>query len=194
MTGRERPEARTVEERAGRASPGVGDLVVQIAAHLGERGARVALAESCTGGGVMRALTDLPGSSGWFVGGVVAYADPVKRSLLGVPDRLLRAEGAVSEGVAVAMAEGVRTRLGAEYGVAVTGVAGPGGGSPEKPVGTVWLAIARSGGTRTLRVRLPGDRAEVRARTIREALALLLQELQGTAEATEQGPTTPTRT
>ena len=107
---------------------------------------RIAVAESCTGGGLLSRLTDVPGSSAWVLGGVVAYANDVKVEQLGVPAALIAAHGAVSESVAQAMAEGVRERLRADVGVAITGIAGPDGGSPEKPVGTV--VIATTGPTR----------------------------------------------
>ena len=109
------------------------------------RGLRLATAESCTGGLVAARLTSVPGSSASFVGGVVAYADEVKRSELDVPEALLAEHGAVSAEVAEAMAEGARRRLGADVAVAVTGVAGPGGGTPEKPVGLVYLHARRAG-------------------------------------------------
>jgi nicotinamide-nucleotide amidase len=113
----------------------VGDL-------LRERGWRIAVAESCTGGLLLGRLTDIPGSSGWVAGGVVAYANDVKTAMLGVPASMIDVQGAVSEPVAVAMAEGVRTRLVADVGVSVTGIAGPGGGSTAKPVGTVVVAVS----------------------------------------------------
>ena len=114
---------------------------------LRERGARVAVAESCTGGLIATKLTDVPGSSEYFVGGVVAYADTAKQSLLGVPDALIAQHGAVSEPVARAMAEGARARFGADLAIATTGISGPGGGSEAKPVGLVHLALADAEGT-----------------------------------------------
>jgi len=138
---------------------------------------RVAVAESCTGGLVMGRLTDVAGSSAWFVGGVVAYANEVKTSTLGVAPSLIATHGAVSEPVAAAMAEGVRRLLGAEFGLAITGIAGPTGGSPEKPVGTVVIALAHEKGTLTRTLRLGGDRPMVRQHSVVAVLELLRQTL-----------------
>lgn len=136
---------------------------------LRARGLRVAVAESCTGGLVLARLTDVPGSSGWVIGGIVAYDNDVKVRELGVAPELLREHGAVSEPVARAMAEGVRTRLGADVGVAVTGIAGPSGGTAEKPVGTVVIAVAAAAETaRTF--SFPGDRPTVRQHAVAAAL------------------------
>jgi nicotinamide-nucleotide amidase len=143
--------------------------------------ARVTLgtAESCTGGLVAAALTEVPGSSAAFVGGVVSYANDVKTGLLGVPEVTLAASGAVSEPVVRAMAEGARRSLGADLTVAVSGVAGPGGGSDAKPVGTVWFAVSDATGTHSETVRYPGDRAAVRMRSTARALDLLRLRLDG---------------
>lgn len=122
-------------------------------------GATVALAESCTGGMVATALTAVPGSSGYFLGGVVSYADEAKRDLLGVDAAVLAAHGAVSAQVARAMAEGARARFGASVAAAVTGIAGPDGGSDEKPVGLTYVAVADDSGVDVRRVVWPGDRA-----------------------------------
>jgi PncC family amidohydrolase len=123
------------------------------------RGTTVALAESCTGGMVAAALTAVPGSSGYFLGGVVSYADEAKRDLLGVDGTVLAAHGAVSAQVARAMAEGARARFGASVAAAVTGIAGPDGGSDEKPVGLTYVAVADDAGVDVRRVVWPGDRA-----------------------------------
>jgi nicotinamide-nucleotide amidase len=133
----------------------------------------LAAAESCTGGLVAARLTDIPGSSDVFMGGVVAYSDAVKRERLGVPDDLLNRYGAVSAEVAAAMASGVRAAFGADAAVAVTGIAGPGGGTPEKPVGLVHLSAASPAGELRHELRLPGDRAEIRERAAVAALHLL---------------------
>lgn len=138
------------------------------------RGWSVAAAESCTAGLVLTALTDVPGSSRYVLGGVVAYADRVKRELLGVPAALLAEEGAVSEGAARAMAEGVARVTGAEVGIAITGIAGPAGGTLTKPVGTVWFAVTTPGGPAWAgRAHFEGDRAAVREQAARHALELL---------------------
>jgi nicotinamide-nucleotide amidase len=144
---------------------------------LSERRLTLATAESCTGGLVAERLTRVPGSSAYFVGGVVAYSDAVKTALLGVPAALLAEHGAVSEPVARAMAEGARRALGCDWALAVTGVAGPGGGSDEKPVGTVDLAWAGPGVTDHRRVRFLGARERVRALSAQAVLEGLRRRL-----------------
>jgi nicotinamide-nucleotide amidase len=147
----------------------VGDL-------LRERGLRIAAAESCTAGLLLGRLTEVPGSSGWVVGGIVAYDDAVKIEQLGVPPGLLEAHGAVSEPVAVAMAEGVRSRLSADIGIGVTGIAGPDGGTETKPVGMVVIAMAGvSPSVRTL--KFPGDRRMVRQFSTAAALDMVRRAL-----------------
>jgi nicotinamide-nucleotide amidase len=140
---------------------------------LRERGLTLATAESCTGGLVGARLTDVPGSSDVYVGGVVAYADQVKREQLGVPAELLATHGAVSAETAAAMAEGARTRLGADVAVSVTGIAGPGGGSEEKPVGLVHLHAVGPAGELSRRFDFPGDRETIRRRATVGALHLV---------------------
>lgn len=154
-----------------------GDAADALNEALARRGKRVAVAESCTGGLVAKRITDLAGSSRVFVGGVIAYADGVKVRDLGVSPDDLRREGAVSEPVARQMALGVAQRFGVEAGIGVTGVAGPGGGTSEKPVGTVWIAVSVDGDVRTQRLSLVGDRQAVRERAAQEALAHLLRML-----------------
>lgn len=143
---------------------------------LARRGGTVAVAESLTGGLLGAALTDMPGSSATFRGGVVAYATDLKETLVGVPGPLLEAEGPVSAQVAAAMAAGVRDRLGATYGVAVTGVAGP---DPQNghPPGTVFVAVAGPADGRVHELALPGDRAQIRAAVVRAALEMLREAL-----------------
>ena len=161
------------------------DIARQVAAladALTRRGASVAVAESCTGGWVAKALTDQPGSSAWFGWGVVSYANAAKTELLGVPAPVLEAHGAVSEPVVRAMAEGVRARSGAEFGIATSGVAGPGGGSPDKPVGMVWAAWAGPDGTTAAVREFPGDRAAVRRATVDWVLGRLTARLAGAGE------------
>jgi len=137
-------------------------------------GRTVAVAESCTGGGLGAALTAIPGSSGAFVGGVIAYSDELKRRLLGVEADTLARHGAVSGETAAEMAAGVREACAADWGVAVTGIAGPEGGSADKPVGTVWGGVAGpERAPSTIRWRFEGDRAAVRAATVDAALELL---------------------
>lgn len=137
------------------------------------RGQRLAVAESCTGGLIAARITAVPGASDVFVGGVVAYADAVKSDLLDVPAATLEAHGAVSEETVRAMAEGAQRRFDAAATIAVAGIAGPGGGTPEKPVGTVWLAARLGANTRTVKRVFPGDRGEIRARAAQAALDLL---------------------
>ncbi len=149
-----------------------------LAARLRERHATVALAESCTGGALGKRLTDRPGSSGYVLGGVISYANAVKRDVLGVPEAVLTEHGAVSRPVAAAMAEGARRATGATYALSVTGVAGPEGGTPEKPVGLVFLACAGPGGTKVLREHFPGDRGSVRDWSVVRALHLLREVLE----------------
>lgn len=144
---------------------------------LTARGEALATAESCTGGMIGARLTGRPGASTWYAGGVVSYADAVKESALGVPGALLAAHGAVSAEVAAAMAEGARLRLGVEWGLAVTGIAGPGGGSADKPVGLVHVAVSGPDGTFTRELQLHGDRERVRQRTATIALHLLREAL-----------------
>ncbi len=144
---------------------------------LTERGLTLAVAESCTGGLVGHRVTGVPGSSACFRGGVIAYHNEVKASLLAVPEDLLEREGAVSEAVALAMAAGVRERLAADLGLAVTGVAGPTGGTPEKPVGLVYVALADAAGARSQRHLWSGDRWQNKERSAEAALQLLKEYL-----------------
>jgi nicotinamide-nucleotide amidase len=145
-----------------------------VLAALRARGRMLATAESCTGGLIAASLTAIAGSSDVVDRGFVTYSNAAKHEMLGVDTALIAAHGAVSEPVARAMAEGALKRSRADVTVAVTGVAGPGGGSAEKPVGLVWFARAtRDGGTQSERQVFPGDRAAVRAATVRRALELL---------------------
>jgi nicotinamide-nucleotide amidase len=141
-------------------------------------GARLCTAESCTGGLISAALTAVPGSSDVVDRGFVTYSNPSKVELLGVPDALLAAHGAVSAEVARAMAEGALGRSAATLAIAVTGIAGPGGGTPDKPVGLVFIAVAGTGRpTRVERCRFEGGRGEIREATAQKALALALDRL-----------------
>ena len=153
------------------------ELVLTLARELKGRGLMMATAESCTGGLIAGACTDVSGSSDWFERGFVTYSNAAKTELLGVPAELIAQQGAVSEPVARAMAAGARAHSPAQVALAVTGVAGPTGGSADKPVGTVWFGWATPAGTVTEHQRFDGDRAAVRAATVRHALAGLLQRL-----------------
>ena len=144
-----------------------------VAAGFAERGLTVATAESCTGGLLAARLTERPGSSAWVLGGVTAYANSAKEQLLDVPGSVLSEHGAVSPEVAAALAEGARARFGADVGVGITGVAGPGGGTAEKPVGTVHLCVAGPDGQQLRALRLPGSRSAVRERSVIMAMHLL---------------------
>ncbi len=153
-----------------REEAGTAELVLS---HLRSRGLTLATAESCTGGLVAARLTDVPGSSDVFLGAVVAYADEVKAAELAVPDELLREHGAVSAEVAAAMAQGARARLGADVAVSVTGIAGPGGGTEEKPVGLVYLHASGPMGEKARHFDFPGDRETIRGRSTVAALHLV---------------------
>ena len=153
-------------------------LAARLGAHLARHGLVLCTAESCTGGWIGKAVTDVAGSSAWYGEGFITYSDQAKQRALGVPLALLRRVGAVSEPVARAMARGALVRSGADLAVAVTGIAGPGGAVPGKPIGTVWLCWAWREGRRVRtaaeRRRFRGDRAAVRRRTVRAALRGLL--------------------
>jgi PncC family amidohydrolase len=145
------------------------------------RALTVALAESCTGGLVAAAITEVPGSSGYFLGGVVSYADSAKEALLGVPDGVLAAHGAVSAQAAVAMAAGARARFGAAVAVSITGVAGPDGGSDSKPVGLTYVGIADAAGTDVRRFTFAHDREGNREAAAQEALGWLIERAESGA-------------
>ncbi|WP_406850183.1 CinA family protein [Chromobacterium phragmitis] len=158
----------------------------QLAADLGKalqaRGESVATAESCTGGMIAAAITDVAGSSGWFSHGIVSYGNQAKQQLLGVQATSLMDHGAVSERVVREMAAGAQGLAGADWAVAVSGIAGPDGGSPEKPVGLVWLAIAHPGGqTEAWSRQFGGNRQSVREQTVAEALTRLIERVLGHA-------------
>jgi nicotinamide-nucleotide amidase len=147
---------------------------LKLARALHVRGWRLAAAESCTGGWIAKVLTDVAGSSQWFDGGVVAYSNAAKTALLGVGSDLLAAHGAVSEETVRAMAEGARSRFATELAVAVSGIAGPGGGTADKPVGTVHFAWAAPSGTTAARRIFAGSRESVRRQTVALALERLV--------------------
>lgn len=159
--------------------PNTSEASVQaLAALLLARGWRLVTAESCTGGLIAATCTEVSGSSAWFERGVVTYSNEAKTELLGVPAALIEAHGAVSEPVALAMAEGALRHSHADVAVAVTGIAGPTGGSADKPVGTVWIAWALSGARAHAECHhFPGDRGQVRAATVDHALAGLRRRL-----------------
>jgi PncC family amidohydrolase len=165
-----------------------GDELVGLAERLQGlclgRGLTVALAESCTGGLVADAITDVAGSSGYFAGGVVSYSNEAKETLLDVPRAMLEAHGAVSAQVARAMAEGARSRFGVDVAAAVTGIAGPDGGSDAKPVGLTYVAVADADGVDVRRHVWPGDRAANKVSSAAAVLELLLERVGASAAAT----------
>jgi nicotinamide-nucleotide amidase len=150
---------------------------VEIAKILRNSGLTLSVAESCSGGLIAKRITDIPGSSGYFLFGAVTYSNDSKERVLGVPAELLEKHGAVSSEVAQAMAEGVRRVSGSDIAVATTGIAGPDGGSQEKPVGTVFIAIDSPEGCKTFRLHLEGDRNTIREATAEAALQLLLDRI-----------------
>jgi len=166
-----------VVEGSGSAGAAAHDLASQVLDRLRAGGQTVAVAESLTGGLVAAALTDVPGSSAVFRGGVVAYATELKAELLGVDAVMLRRHGAIYPPVAAAMAQGVRARLGATYGVATTGVAGP-DSADGQPVGTAHIAVSVADDTVVRTIALAGDRHEIRRLTVEHALGLLLGRLR----------------
>jgi nicotinamide-nucleotide amidase len=179
-----RSAAELIRERGGDHVYGEGDadLAAIVLEHARIGGLSLGVAESCTGGLVGGRLTDVPGSSDVFVGGVICYSNRLKTELLDVPARLITEHGAVSEEVARAMAEGTHARLGVDLAVSVTGIAGPTGGTEEKPVGTVWFAVASNGRLDSKRVIFFGSRREVRERAAQTALFLLLRRLLAQAD------------
>ncbi len=146
---------------------------------LVNRGQKLAIAESCTGGLVSDMITDTPGSSRWFDRGWITYSNAAKTGNVGVPDELISQHGAVSEEVARAMAEGARNRAGTEWGIATTGIAGPNGGTPTKPVGTIWNAVAWESGSSARLLQLSGLRETIKLRTAHSVLYLLYRSLMG---------------
>ncbi|QGZ32056.1 CinA family protein [Stutzerimonas stutzeri] len=151
------------------------DLAARLGAALQTQSAQVTTAESCTGGGIAEAITRIAGSSAWFEAGFVTYSNVQKTRQLGVPAELFDQVGAVSREVVEAMVRGARHASGARYGVAVSGVAGPGGGSPAKPVGTVWLAWADGEQVVARHYRFEGDRQAVREQSVEAALVGLIR-------------------
>src|SRR5262249_43479187 len=144
-----------------------------VAHELLQHNATIAAAESCTGGLLAERLTNIAGSSSYFLGGVVCYSNELKTAWADVPAELIAAKGAVSSEVAVALAQGIRRRVGSTIGVGITGIAGPGGGSEEKPVGTVFIALATAEGVREKIPRFPGDRDMIRFQASQVALDLV---------------------
>jgi nicotinamide-nucleotide amidase len=153
-------------------------LVAEIGDRLRSRGTTLSTAESCTGGLLGHVLTNLPGSSDWYVGGVVAYANRLKTGLLNVSEALIEREGAVSEGCVRAMVKSVCALTGSGCGMAITGIAGPGGGTAVKPVGTVWIGWSLEGRVWAERFRFTGSREEIKLQSVRGALEELKEKLE----------------
>ncbi len=162
-----------------------GDLAEALASALRQKGATLAAAESCTGGLVAERMTRIPGVSDVFLGGVVAYDNSVKERVLGVSATSIRGQGAVSEDVAGQMATGVAALCDADLGIGVTGIAGPGGGTPEKPVGTVWTAVSYGGRLIVRSSLFPGDRLQIQARAAQNALRMAHEMVLGNRSSTE---------
>ncbi|HEX7473696.1 MAG TPA: CinA family protein [Candidatus Limnocylindrales bacterium] len=175
-----------MDDQTGRALAGTEAGLVALAERLQARclaaGLTVATAESCTGGLVAHVITQVSGSSGYLLGGVVAYADAIKVGQLAVPQAVLDAHGAVSAQVARAMADGVRDRFGADLAVSITGIAGPDGGTAAKPVGLTYLAVAGPAGTEVRRVVWNGDRSANKASSAGVALEMLLTQAETQAQ------------
>jgi len=181
--------ATSLVERFGPAVYGTRDLLFEAAvgAALIARGWTLATAESCTGGLIGHLITNVPGSSHYFRMGVVAYSNEAKIRVLGVPQQVIADHGAVSEPTVREMAERVRALAGSDLGVSVSGIAGPGGGTPEKPVGTVWMALSGPSGTRAVVHRLSGDRHQVKRAAAFHALDLVRRACIGDYPM-DQGP------
>jgi nicotinamide-nucleotide amidase len=163
----------------GHADDDIAALVAELAMRLRARGERLTAAESCTGGWIAKCCTDRGGSSDWFERGFVTYSNAAKTEMLGVPEDRIETHGAVSAAVVRSMAVGALAHSRADWALAVSGVAGPDGGTPDKPVGTVWFAWAAAGGEPQAECRhLPGDREAVRRASVGVALAGLLDRLQ----------------
>ena len=146
---------------------------------LTERGLTLGLAESCTGGLISQRITDIAGSSAYFMAGIVTYSNEAKKMFLSVPEKLLSQYGAVSEAVALKMASGIRKSARVDIGISVTGIAGPGGGTPEKPVGLVFIALSSRRITLAKKFIFEGNRRRIRRQASDEALTLLLDYLEG---------------
>ncbi|MBV9074452.1 MAG: nicotinamide-nucleotide amidohydrolase family protein, partial [Acidobacteria bacterium] len=155
-----------------------GESMEQIVGYyLGMRGATLAVAESCTGGLLAERITSISGSSRYFMGGAVVYSNELKTTLAGVPAKLIAQHGAVSRAVAISLAQGIRTRAGATFGIGITGIAGPTGGTAEKPVGLVFVALADNSDSQVTERRYPGDRDRIRLWASFTALDMIRRKL-----------------
>jgi len=155
-------------------------LAEEVGRLLRSKGLTISVGESCTGGRLGDMLTDVPGSSDYFLGGVISYSNDAKVNLLGVNSKTLKARGAVSEEVAIQMAAGARTRLGADIGIGVTGIAGPAGGTPTKPVGLVYVAVSSRRSSECSRNVFRGSRSSIKDKSARKALEMVRELLERT--------------
>ncbi len=153
-------------------------LAERLVAEASSRGLKISFAESCTGGLIAASVTDIPGASGVFLGSAVTYSNEAKRDILGVDVSVMAEHGAVSAMCAEKMAEGARRIFGSDMALSVTGVAGPDGGSKEKPVGTVWFGISIENATYTFKKKFNGERSDIRRSAVMEALSSLLERMQ----------------
>jgi nicotinamide-nucleotide amidase len=174
------PVEQLIRERLGDAIYGIDDETLPVKAGnlLREKGQTLVTAESCTGGMIGSALTDLPGSSDFYFGGFVTYHNDMKQHLLGVEERVLREQGAVSQECAKQMAAGARAKAGTDWAISVTGIAGPGGATETKPVGLVYIGVSGPSGTTVTEHRMKGDRHQIRLRAVKTALHGLIQRIQ----------------
>ena len=154
------------------------NAVEKLGSLLAARAWTVAVAESCTGGLLASTITDVPGSSTYFLGGIVAYSNSSKTEVLGVPPETIQKFGAVSDRAAIGMAIGVLNNFGCDFGIAITGIAGPGGGSEAKPVGTVFIAVATEDGEQAKEFHFKGTRAEIKAASVKAALEMGCEALE----------------
>ena len=167
-----------MEDFAAATDASLAGLVSELATKLTAMGWKLSTAESCTGGWIAKCCTDLAGSSGWFERGFVTYSNEAKREMLRVDDASLEQQGAVSREVALQMADGARRSAGTRIAVAVTGIAGPDGGTTDKPLGTVWFAWSLAGRSEAEMLRFKGDRDAVRRQTVAHALQGLIDRLE----------------
>jgi PncC family amidohydrolase len=158
----------------------IDQLEIEVGELLRQQGLRLAVAESCTGGLVGHRVTNVPGSSDYFLGGIISYANEAKELLLGVRHKTLEKYGAVSEETVREMARGARQALQAEIGLSISGIAGPGGGTAEKPVGLVWIGLSAPGGEQAWRFLFSGNRSEIKTQAAQTALQLVVYFLRGT--------------
>lgn len=159
-------------------TPQLIELAEQLGAHLQRQHQTVSTAESCTGGGIGYAITEVAGSSAWFDGGLITYTNALKRALLSVDQSVLENHGAVSKACVEHMATGARQACESDWSIAVSGVAGPGGGSKDKPVGLVWMAIANKDGVWAWSEQFPGDRTQIRLKTIEAVFRKLINRIE----------------